>query len=120
MNGLDVLTLVDALRKTGDMSSSTYKKLALEEFKINQGLSIPAYVVKNPVNNESKFTADNLGFGELTMPQKREKAYKKWSVAPNMCTADEIDMAMTYRHDNDLMSEDESAEYWSKLMSQSK
>jgi hypothetical protein len=46
-----------------------------------------------------------------SLQSKRFNAYRKWRDHPAQCTPWEIDQAMVYRYENDLMAPEEESEY---------
>lgn len=81
--------------------SSKLKQILL---KASVGLVKPTYV------RQTQTVEEKLGI-ENKKTDVREIAYNKFSIDPSLCTAEEISQAKEYAYSNDLMTEEESAEY---------
>ncbi len=53
--------------------------------------------------------------GTLSPTEKRAAAFKKYSDRPNLCSIEELELAHTYRYENNLMSKEEEADYEGKI-----
>lgn len=78
----------------------------------------PAYSMQPKMTLE-----ESLGFAPLksteqaiTRDRMEYAAYEKYSTNPASCSIDEINMALQYKYENDLMSAEEASKYEKTLM----
>lgn len=103
-------TILSSLKQTGS-NPTLIHYLSGFQSKIDLGLTKPNMVTK-PTMEES------LGLGPVpAIPTTvtRESAYKKWTINPQSCTPNEIDMSNIYRYENNLMSPEEESTYESQM-----
>lgn len=102
--------VVLALQSMNTHAEETKELLGyLEVFKVKQkvGLTTSAYATTPKRSMEEKLGLDDPA-------TRRYNAYLKAEKYPELCTAQELDDAATYRYTNDLMNAQEEEEYESK------
>lgn len=95
---------------------SIKQTLGVFKFKINEGITDPAYVSSPRQTIEEK-----LGFshGELSLYDPvaaRKEAYEKYCFDPANCTEKEIALAFTYKYEQGLMTDEERNEYETRML----
>jgi hypothetical protein len=80
-------------------------KLRIFALKIDMGIITSSHSSAPQASLE-----DKLGFG-LTPIQKREAAYKRFQIAPQLCTPADMILIELYRYENNLMTPEEEAKY---------
>lgn len=101
-------------KELSDVSMSVISVLAPFKAKIENNGIAPAYVTES---NKLRTGFTQLGELEelLTPHQLRRKAFEKWTENPDACSVDELELVQTYRFENDLMGEEEAAEFELKV-----
>lgn len=79
----------------------------------NNGVA-PAYVMEGGTV-KAEFTQLNELDGCLSNVERRRKAFDKWTESPGACSVDELELVQTYRFENEMMTEEEAAEYELKV-----
>jgi hypothetical protein len=113
-----------------------YKKLHLMNLKIQADAVVPTrlpppmternsgigamildtFIATSPENSGSVGESENQDQRSEDFKNVRLRAFQKWNQSPTLCSVRELELAITYRYENDLMNEQERDEYEESLM----
>lgn len=81
------------------------KQLKLFQAKMQLGIVSPAFVGAPKLSIE-----DKLGLTEV-VSDRRKLAYTLYYETPELCTPEEVQLALTFKYENNLMNKEEEEEY---------
>lgn len=93
-------------RDLSDASLSVISVLAPFNTKIENKCIAPAYSMQEEKSLYASLGINDEYFG-LTPPEKQKRAFEKWSLNPDSCNVEELELVQSYRMLNDLMSSEE-------------
>lgn len=102
---LDELLACLKERPSNKLRITLIKYLETTKIKAQAGLMTSQYTVKPSIEQRLGFT------NEPSISETKRTAYEKWSDSTKDCTPREIELAMLYRYENDLMSPEEEAKF---------
>ena len=95
----------------------TPERLSLSKYlqhyclKIDGGFFTPAITLKPSLEEQLEFTQEPSEDSPNRLSSLRLQSFLKWSKNPASCTPIELHRANEYRFGNDLMSQEEEAQY---------
>lgn len=114
LTGLELLALIKLLKESKEELQeskelrNTLKNLEFFALKIDSGFVSSALEVERKISIEESLGLESSPTKNSIKPELlRLQAYNKWCKNPESCTQKEIDLAFTYRFENDLLTEKE-------------
>jgi len=106
LSAAQILYLVKLLEsQPGEYAVSLCKQLKLFQAKMQLGIVSPAFVGAPKLSIE-----DKLGLTEV-VSDRRKLAYTLYYETPELCTPEEVQLALTFKYENNLMDKEEEEEY---------
>ena len=99
------LCRADKRESTVSMAHKISRRLEVFGLKAQIGLVAPAFTA-----TEERSIDERLGLDTVSPADKRLAAYQKWKLNPDICSTVELNLANTYRYENDLMTSEEEQE----------
>jgi hypothetical protein len=89
--------------------------LAPFQTKIENKSVSPSYITKEKKSIYSALGFEGNGSSDIPLVEQCKRAYEKWSKNPDSCNADDLDLVLSYRISNGLMSPEELQELNDRL-----
>lgn len=107
----EIMYLIDLLNRdkresVTEMAFTIASRLKIFALKADLGIVAPAFS-----STERQSLAEKLGMEAESPADRRLAAYKKWTEVPSACTDKELELAMTYRYENGLLSAEQERDY---------
>lgn len=87
------------------------RKLELFSYKISQELVSPSHIPVPTIQEKLGFVQTENDGTTISPAKYRYSCYLKWAASPPSCSSIEIEKAMEYRFENDMMNEEEESTY---------